>query len=72
MDLRAFDYIRPTERQTDIMTEMRGAAAEYAKAIEIAVPNGPDKTHIMRRLREIAMWINVAVTRNDDGSPRTD
>jgi hypothetical protein len=68
----AFSYLRPTDRQVDMMDELRGGATQYAKLIDIAVPDGPDKTYILRKLREVAMWVNVAITRTTDGSPRSD
>jgi hypothetical protein len=67
-----FEYLKPTERQLTAMLHMRHAALIYSEAIEENVPEGPDKTYILRRLREIAMWVNVALTRNADGSPRDD
>jgi hypothetical protein len=54
-----------------MMDELRGGAAQYAKLIEIGVPEGPDKTFILRSLRTVAMWVNVAITREDNGAPRT-
>jgi hypothetical protein len=36
------------------------------------VPDGPDKTYILRKLREVSMWVNVAITRFSDGAARTD
>jgi hypothetical protein len=67
-----FDYVKPTERQTIDMDAARAAAAVYAHAIEALVPDGPDKTYVLRRLREIAMWVNVAITREANGAPRGD
>jgi hypothetical protein len=72
VSLKSFEYLRPTERQQDMMNELRDGAAQYAKLIDIGVPDGPDKTFILRSLRSVAMWVNVAITRNDDGSPRSD
>jgi len=72
LHISAFDYIRPTEMQTSAMTDARVAARDYARAIDALVPDGPDKTYIMRKLREVQMWVNVAITRNADGSPRLD
>jgi hypothetical protein len=68
----AFSYLRPTDRQVDMMDELRGGATQYAKLIDIAVPDGPDKTYILRKLREVSMWVNVAITRFSDGAARTD
>ena len=65
-----FEYLQPTLDQIRDMTEARWAAATYAKELARLVPEGPDRTYIIRRLREVAMWVNVAITRNSDGSPR--
>lgn len=65
-----FEYLKPTDGQLETMDYMRKAAAAYATVVEKALPDGPDKTYILRRIRETAMWINVALTREADGSPR--
>lgn len=69
---KTFGYLKPNDAQVDDMDVMRGAAKTYADAIETMVPDGPDKTYILRKLREVAMWVNVAITRQPDGSPRAD
>ena len=71
MDDRTFDYLKPTDAQLLVMQDARKASEVYARALDTLVPDGPDKTYLMRKLREVAMWANVAITRNPDGSPRT-
>lgn len=66
-----FGYLKPTDEQMTTMNECRAASKEYADFLDHNLPDGPDKTYILRKIREIAMWVNVAVTRNPDGSPRT-
>ena len=66
----AFDYLKPREGQIEVMNALRGYTKEYAERIDQALDDGPDKTYIMRRIRETAMWINVCLTRHPDGSPR--
>lgn len=66
----AFEYLTPTDAQKDDMQVLRQASATYASAIEAMLPEGPDKTFILRNVRTIAMWCNVAITRDADGSPR--
>ena len=66
-----FEYLKPTEMQTAVMLEVRQASKEYAQKLTTLLPDGPDKTYLMRQLREVAMWANIAITRNPDGSPRT-
>lgn len=65
-----FEYLKPTDQQIRDMGELRTLSAAYVKAVAAAVPDGPDKTYILRHIREMAMWINVAITRHADGSPR--
>lgn len=65
-----FEYLRPTGAQLEDMAAMRTAFAELAAAVQWHVPDGPDRTYILRHIREAGMWANVAITRNGDGSPR--
>jgi hypothetical protein len=65
-----FKYHQPTDDQKVAMDSARQAAFEYAEAIEELVPDGPDKTFVLRELRTLSMWVNVAITRQADGSPR--
>lgn len=65
-----FEYLKPTEKQMMDMADARSAAIGYARAIDALVPDGPDKTYILRKLREVAMWANIAITRLPDGTPR--
>lgn len=66
-----FGYLMPTDDQKATMEKGRAATKAYAAALDELIPDGPDKTFIMRELRGLAMWVNVAITRNADGSPRT-
>lgn len=72
LNLEAFNYLQPTDAQIVTMADLRQRASVYMQAIEAAVPDGPDKTYLLRKLREVAMWANVAVTRQPDGTPRTE
>jgi hypothetical protein len=65
-----FNYLKPTDAQMRDMQDARDAAYHYANALERLLPDGPDKTYVMRKLRELAMWCNVSITRQPDGSPR--
>lgn len=71
LHVSTFDYLKPSEQQAAIMGAARVASAAYAEALETLLPDGPDKTYTLRKLREVAMWANVAITRNADGTPRT-
>lgn len=66
-----FEYLKPSVDQIETMAKFRGEARQFAKAIEDLIPEGPDKTYMLRKVREVAMWGNVAITRGPDGSPRS-
>lgn len=65
-----FSYLSPNDKQIAAMEEMRAAAKAYNDKIEALVPDGPDRTYLIRKFREVAAWVNVALTRQPDGSPR--
>jgi hypothetical protein len=65
-----FEYLKPTDAQLKTMEALRAAAKDYATFIDVNLPDGADKTYILRKIREIAMWVNVAITRQMDGKPR--
>lgn len=66
-----FEYIKPTDAQIATMAKLRQAAKVYADTLDAELPDGPDKTFILRAHRANAMWVNVSVTRLPDGTPRT-
>jgi hypothetical protein len=70
MHISTFEYLKPTDEQIKQMEEARQRAFVYANAMNALLPDGPDKTYIMRKFREVAMWANVAISRLPDGSPR--
>lgn len=65
-----FEYLKPTDEQMATMAKLREAAKAYADALDELLPDGPDKTYVLRAHRSNAMWVNVAVTRMPDGEPR--
>jgi hypothetical protein len=65
-----FEYLKPTDKQIEQMNTVRQAARIYCDVLEQILPDGPDKTYIIRAHRSNAMWANVAITRQSDGSPR--
>jgi hypothetical protein len=65
-----FGYLQPTEKQISDMSICRAAAKDYLDVVDKLIPEGPDKTYLLRKFREVAMWVNVAITRQPDGSPR--
>ena len=72
LDDGAFDYLAPTGSQVSDMAVLRRAAREYGRALDKILPDSADKMFCLRTLRTVAMWANVCVTRNDDGSHRED
>jgi hypothetical protein len=67
-----FEYLEPTNGQRKVMAEVRGRFTSFAALLDEHLPEGPDKTYVLRKLREAAMWANISLTRNADGSPRTE
>lgn len=65
-----FEYLKPTEEQISDMSVVRQAAKVYCDVLENILPDGPDKTFVIRAHRSNAMWANVAITRQADGTPR--
>ncbi len=65
-----FQYLKPTDEQAAEMQIVRDATRSYADVLERTLPDGADKTYILRKLRELAMWTNVAITREASGAPR--
>jgi hypothetical protein len=65
-----YEYLKPTETQMALMAKHREAAKVYGDALDALLPDGPDKTYAIRKHRENAMWANVAITREADGTPR--
>lgn len=65
-----FEYLKPTDLQLETMAEVRQAFATFVDHIEHTVPDGPDLDHVIRLLRDAAMWANIAITREADGAPR--
>lgn len=69
MHSSTYQYLQPTEKQIKDMHVMREKASEYQTWLDM-LPDGPDKTYTIRKFREVAMWVNIAITRHEDGSPR--
>jgi deoxyribose-phosphate aldolase len=67
-----FGYLKPTDKQLAAMAEARAAAKAYADELDRLLPVGEDKDYALRKLREVAMWANVSISRHEDGSPRAE
>jgi hypothetical protein len=65
-----YEYMQATAKQIEQLARTRAAAKAYSDVLEAELPEGPDKTYVLRTLRTIAMWANVTVMRLPDGSPR--
>jgi len=50
-----YDYLKPTDEQLERMNRLREAAKMYGIALEDLLPEGPDKTFIIRSHRTTAM-----------------
>lgn len=70
MHASTYEYLKPSDEQMAQMAQVRTAAKAYGEVLEQMLPDGPDKTYVIRKHRENAMWANVAITRQPDGSPR--
>jgi hypothetical protein len=70
MHSSTFDYLKPTDDQLQVMANVRAEFRLLVESLDHSLPDGPDKTYVIRKLRECAMWANVAITRNADGAPR--
>jgi len=66
-----FEYLTPTNEQMVTVVRVRKAAKEFCEVLERELPEGPDKTFVIRAHRSNAMWANVAITRLPDGTPRS-
>lgn len=67
-----FQYLNPTETQKGQMAEVRDEFEKFVGFLNDHLPEGPDKTYLIRQIRDSAMWANVCITREADGSPRVD
>jgi hypothetical protein len=65
-----FEYLKPTDEQLSVMSDVRSSFTNFVKYLDQTLPDGPDKTVVLRQLRDCAMWANICITRHPDGSPR--
>ena len=71
MHASTYEYLMPTDAQRSAMEKVRAAAKAYNDILDAVLPEGPDKTFVIRNHRSNAMWANVAITRLPDGTPRS-
>lgn len=65
-----YEFLKPTDEQIARMSRVRAAAKAFNDILDAELPDGADKTFLIRAHRSNAMWANVAITRHADGSPR--
>lgn len=65
-----FQYLKPTDAQVQTMGAVREAFGVFVTFLDEQLPDGADKTYVLRHIREAAMWANVTITRDADGAPR--
>ncbi len=65
-----FEYLKPTDDTVATMNTVRALFKGFVGHIDRLLPDGEDKTYVMRQLRDAAMWANVSITRHADGTPR--
>lgn len=70
MHTTTFEYLKPTDEQIERMSVVRAKFAAFVIDLDYLLPNGADKTYVLRHIRESAMWANVSITREADGTPR--
>jgi len=71
MDAATFEYLKPSDEQIERMALLRKAFTDLVVLIEGTVPASADRTYAIRELRTASMWLNVAITRNQEGGPRS-
>lgn len=71
LDPSTFQYLSPTSGQIQQMATLRFGFSQLAAMIEAHVPLGTDRDYALRLLRSSGMWCNVAITRDDSGTPRS-
>lgn len=70
MHSSTYEYLKPTDQQIEQMSRVRAAAKVYNDVLDEVLPDGPDKTFVIRAHRSNAMWANIFITRHPDGTPR--
>lgn len=65
-----YEHLQPTTEQLAQMAHVRAAAKAFSDVLDHILPEGPDKTFIIRAHRANVMWANVSITRHPDGTPR--
>lgn len=58
MHSTTYEYLKPTDAQMESMSKLREAAKVYNDVLDAELPDGPDKTFVIRAHRSNAMWAN--------------
>lgn len=65
-----FEFLNPSDEQKTMLIDVRAHFADFAAYLDEVLPEGPDKTYLLRHLREVSYWANVTILRTADGTPR--
>lgn len=60
---RAFTYHAPTPNQVERYRGIREDAVDFARVLDITLPDGREKSLALTKLEEVVMWANAAVAR---------
>lgn len=66
-----FEFLKPDDNQLTLIADLRAHFADFAQYLDEVLPEGPDKTYLLRHLRECSYWANVTILRTADGTPRS-
>ena len=60
-----FTYHSPKDGQPAMYEAIRDAALEYARLIDVLVPNGREKSLAFTKLEEVVFWANAGIARGE-------
>lgn len=61
-------YVQPTDEQVKLMQEFRDKYESLANDLKTKVPKSRGLSLAFTALEESAMWLNKAITNNDEGA----
>lgn len=67
---KVFDKVIPNEEQAFLMEELKQKVFSLICFIDLDLPDGEDKKHAIRLVRNAMMWANVCILKDDNGAPR--
>lgn len=60
-------YVQPTEDQVELMQEFRDKYEALLNDIKDKIPHSRGRSLAITSFEESAMWLNKAITKNDEG-----